>query len=547
MRSKTSLERINQVFEIFCSIRSTLDIDNWSQKLQSFLSDFGNFTGTDFEERIFSGWVAAICEQAYYGAAHGRDLQQRNKFKKQLKKIFSTEDIPHCLVNSKFVLCGKKQPAVIDSIDPTLDRFEILEKLPNIFTDTIDSIILGGSMSYVPFLGVRNDYINNDFSDIDLIFIQSDSFFDNDSWNGFRNSKTLYLDDKEIFLKRVKEYKKLFSEGRVDIISQRFKIKGEKYTVSIHFFPKKFFKKLINVDLTKKLATMDECDYPVRNYRADAFYHPCQARLSFDGSRIESGVWPESSNVNFGHIVSTSGFTIKNKKLYPGPFMTVVLPALQVFYAKSSFSKGCLIKLEKIIFEQVSHLLIDDKKISYAKAHHRYYLFCPGRYDGGRDSYVSPEQAKKLYIANPLTIQIFCNQKDKTSKVSKNESNALSERRQIQDKLEDWKRSELLKMIRSIDSFMRGDNEENKDISSFKESLWITVAMVKARSNIIFSNSDGLKFIATYTLSPNDIMGSLAYSRLSNKFGKVYISSHFDPMESEGAHPKTYSIIVKLC
>ena len=211
MQNKAPLEKIEKAYRLFCEIRSTLDTENWSHQLEVFLNEFSTFTGTDFEERIFSGWVAAICEQAYYVAAHGKDLRVRKKFEKEVNKIFSTKDIPRCLINSRFVLCGKKQPAVIDSIEPTFDRFRVLEELPDIFDDAIDSIVLGGSMSYVPFLGVRSDYANNDFSDIDLIFIQSDSFFNKTSWNSFRKAKTLYSDDKEIFLKRVNEYKRLIS------------------------------------------------------------------------------------------------------------------------------------------------------------------------------------------------------------------------------------------------------------------------------------------------------------------------------------------------
>lgn len=547
MPSKNSVRKIDRAYKLFYDIRSTLDAKNWSQQLRFFLNKFSTFTGTDFEERIFSGWVAAICEQAYYVASHEKDLRTRIEFEKEMKKIFSIKDIPRCLGNSNFVLCGKKQPALIDSIDPTFDRFEVLEELPDIFGDAVDAIILGGSMSYVPFFGVRSDHTNNDFSDIDLIFIQSDSFFNKVSWDNFRNAKTLYSDDKEIFLKRVNEYKRLFSDGRADIISQRFKIKGRKYTISIHFFPKTFFKKLVNGELSKKLKTMDECNYPVRNYRVDAFYHPCQARLSFDGSRIESGIWPESFDVKYGHIVSTSGFTIKNKKLYPGPFLTVVLPALQVFHAKSVFAIGCLKKLEKLINEQVSLFSVEDKNTSYAKAHHRYYLFCPGRYDGGHDSYVSPEEAKKLYTMDPFTVQSLCVSENKKGSGLQQESLDKGVCKKIKKKLEHWKQEELSAMSKFIDSFIKRGIQDNMGVSSFKESRWVTVATVKGGSNIVFNNSDNIKFIATYSLYPNDIMSSLAYSKLSNKFGKVYISSHFDPVDTESSYPKTYSIIVKLC
>lgn len=547
MSSKTSVKKIDRAYELFCDIRSTLDAKNWSQQLSDFLNEFSTFTGTDFEERVFSGWIAAICEQAYYAVAHGKDLRTRKKFEKEVKKIFSIRDIPRCLVSSKFVLCGKKQPAVIDSIDPTFNRFRVLEELPNIFGDTIDSIILGGSMSYVPFLGVRNDHVNNDYSDIDLIFIQNDSFFNKSSWNNFRKAKALYLDDKKIFLKRVNEYKRLFNEDRADIISQRFKIKGEKYTISIHFFPKTLFKKLVNDELLKKIKTMDECNYPVRNYRTDAFYHPCQARLSFDGSRIESGIWPESSNIKYGHIVSTSGFTIENKKLYPGPFLTVVLPALNVFHAKSGFANGCLEKLERIVNKQTSHIFKDNKAISYAKAHHRYYLFCPGRYDDGRDSFVSPKEAAKLYIVNPLTIQTLCILEDGKGSVRQQEPRTSSANNKIVSNLEHWKQKELTAMSTAINSFLKGGVQENMDISLFRNSRWLTVATVKAKSNIVFNNADNTRFLATYILSPNDIMSTLAYSKLSNEYGKVYISSNFDPLDSESIHPKTYSVIVKLC
>ncbi len=86
MPSKSSVKRIDRVYELFCDVRSTLDAENWSQQLKVFLSEFSTFTGTDFEERIFSGWIAAICEQAYYTTAHGTDSRTRKEFEKEIKK-----------------------------------------------------------------------------------------------------------------------------------------------------------------------------------------------------------------------------------------------------------------------------------------------------------------------------------------------------------------------------------------------------------------------------------------------------------------------------
>jgi hypothetical protein len=546
MQSEVSRKTINNAFALFCSNRASLDEKNWSYKLHSFISEFSDFVGTSFEERIFSGWVAAICEQSYYLAAHEKDLQMRVQFEKTLKDIFNTCSLPRCLSESKLVLCGKKQPTPIESIEPTFDRFRVLEDLPNIFAGTIDALILGGSMSYVPFLGVRSDFIDNDFSDIDLIFIQSDSFFDKNTWGIFIKEMSLYSGEKKLFLKRVDEYKKLLDEGKADILSQRFKIKGKKYTVSTHFFPKKIFKKLVSSELKKRLLTMDEYDHPVRDYRIDAFNHPCQARLSFDGSRIESGVWSDSDNLKYGHIATVSGFTIKNKKLYPGPYLTVISPAFKIFYTKNSFAKEYVREFKKILEEQVFQMSVYSSKVSYAKAHNRYYLFCPGRYDRGYDSYVSPEEAEKMYIVDSLTARLACGSLEIKKDGLQHGLLTPEEYKENKKKLECWTQRELASMDEAINSFIEHNDLQEIDLSLFKGTYWLTVTTVKARKNIVIDRPDGLKCVVSYSLFPNDIMSSSAYSKLSNQFGKVYINSHFDPIETESCHPISYSIIVKL-
>jgi len=106
---------------------------------------------------MVAGWTAALCERAYYTAAYGKTNNVRLNFERQLKEIIKFTSLPKFLSCLGLVICGKRQPSFIESVIPTLERFRVMERLPEVFGIGIDLIIIGGSMSYIPFFGIREN------------------------------------------------------------------------------------------------------------------------------------------------------------------------------------------------------------------------------------------------------------------------------------------------------------------------------------------------------------------------------------------------------
>ena len=270
-----------------------LNKSNWQNNISFFLQEIIRVNYNDKKDRAVSGWLASLCEKAYYYGAYKMNKETRFKFKNNLLNIFNLKSIPNFLKEEGEILCGKKQPAFINTLLPTLDRYEVIEKISSVFERGLEGLIIGGSMSYGSFYSVRHNNINNDYSDIDGLVIFDNKFLNNKSFN----NEIFVKKDIDNFLNRLKDFKKIYRNKRADTISHRFSLKDKKYTVSLHFIPISVFEDMVNKKLSEGLRYTDY-EFTIKDYRIDNFNHPCFARHTFDGSRYESII--KSEKIEYG-------------------------------------------------------------------------------------------------------------------------------------------------------------------------------------------------------------------------------------------------------
>lgn len=518
--------KIHDVHKSFIESYRGMTATDWCVHLTDFLAAIEGFQGDEFEERSVSGWVAALCERAYYAVVHNNPRGDSSLFERNLFDMLSHATLPRCLIECNLVLAGKRQPSLMGSIKPTLDRFGTLESLSGAFGESIDAIVLGGSMSYVPFLGVRDDHEGRDHSDIDLIIVQSDAFFEHASWRSFETSDLFTSERKRAFIDRVDEYRGLLSSDRADMLSQRFEVVGKPYTISIHFMTRSNLERLVDVDLCAAIDVGHDVEYPIYDYRSDRFDHPCQARIACDGSRSEIGVVSMNNSVRFGYVTMGSGFGLRDGVMYPGAYLTVISPAFNVFYERPGAGVGATIGVfERIMYETTKSMRARTPWASYAKAHNRYAVFCPGRYDEGKDSFVAPELAERF------------RRSDRFQMLGDDAESARLKRR-----LEELAEGVLRRMDEQIDSFIGSGGTTPIGTLPFNGVDWRVVATVPAQVSADVEEARGL-LGGSYAMLPSDVMCRPTYSRLCDSFGKAFVLSRFDSVNPR--EPVEYSIIIK--
>lgn len=552
---------IDELHFYFKKLYKEMSEDNWQEYVITYLNKIKFFSGSPADERMVCGWIGGLCEHAYYVTAHQKSINFRLNFDHQLKKIIARADLPKFLNHRGPIICGRRQPSFLASVIPTLERFQVMERLSGVFDSGIDAIIIGGSMSYIPFFGIRENAENKDFSDIDTLIIINDNFFNKSFWKKFINCDLFPVDEKEKFVSRIKIFQKLNRDSIVDIFSQRFSIIGKSFTVSNHFITKLVFKRMVCTDLKKSLQSRMDMQYIMRDFRVNAFRHPCHARHTFDGQRFESII--DGYELKQGGFISNMpGYIFSNGKFYPGVYHTVISPAFLVFYDRTGSATKLVKEFENIFYKEVKSTRKKSPWATYAKAHNRYDVFPPGRYDDGCNSYISKKEVKK-YL-NPFNLNIVESKSDFSLQISSAaEKLDFGKNKRIYEKtreaLEKWKIRTLKEVEREIRNFVgKGNFEAMKLLENRSGYDWYTVATVpcaktllidlpsKYRDGNLHKKTSSRKLLFTQKITPSDIMGLSAYEKLASLAGKVYIGSIMGPSSEEKKLPISYALIISV-
>lgn len=560
MRKKSTIITLSILYKDFKERYIKLSSKDWSHHVGQYLSLIQDFSGTPFEERMVTGWLAALCERSYYVAAYRKSLQKRKSFEQEINKVLVSVSLSGFLNRPGPIICGKLQPSFRESVRSTLDRFSVLESLADALGPAVEAIVVGGSMSYVPFFGIRDR--DNDHSDIDLLAVVGLNFFRKNNWKALIASGLFARIEMESFLGRIPHFRRLLQNDRADILSQRFSVPGWDFTVSMHFIPKPVFKKLVSTDIEKSFSEKRDMQYVIRDFRTDCFTHPCSARYSFDGSRYESEIVavPVPSG---GFISSMPGFTLSKGTFYPGVYQTVISPAFLVFYDRTGDTKKRVKVFRKVLYRLVMDVRKEFPLASYAKAHNRYHLFAPGRFDEGLNSFVSPDEAKRFvqvqrYLVHSimdseLSVSIACAHSASLSSEENERSRNL-----VRAELDMWLRNTERKVVQDLTEFLSGKNFDSIiSLLAQRQKKWYTVSVIPAYKSklIVLSRpfkSDGYlpttaAELHTVRVLPDDIMSLELYGRLSQVCRKVYIASVPGPVDSLHGLPVSYAIIIRVC
>ncbi len=550
---------VDDLHTVFKTQYDKMSKENWQNRIKSYLKKVINFSSNSQDQRMVAGWLAALCERAYYIVAHGKSINIRLEFEQQLKDILHSTSLPKFLTSPNQIICGKRQPSFIACISPTFDRFQVMENLPKIFGNCMDSIIIGGSMSYVPFLGIRENKKEKDYSDIDALIIINDAFFKKSSWKKFLKNDLFLINEKEEFLNRINIFQKLLQANTADIFSQRFSVNNKSFTVSPHFLTLSVFRKMVYTDLNKFLLAKKDIHYILRDFRANRFTHPCHARHTFNGERIESVI--DGKNLDTGGYISNMpGFTISNGKLYPGVYHTVISPSFLVFYDRTKKVSKLVGKFKNILYKEVKKNQKESSIATYSKAHNRYEIFAPGRFEEGVNSFISPQDIKKYLPPSSFNItklELINSPKETNSRIFKTRNNNHI-RNEARKKLEKWKKESLKKLEKEMEIFMSKGNLKNAVSLAKKQNRdFCTVVSIKARKELIIKipqvlkqpnseNSCISKELCIQTVTPGELMRLNGYKKLSLIFGKAYISTSVSKAGANKTLPESYAIVVPV-
>ncbi len=553
-----SSEQINILHTLFKKRYENMTAENWYEQLASYINEMLPFSVDPTHERMVVGWVAALCEHAYYSAAYRKPVEVRLDFEHNLKKILASIRLPELLTRQGLIICGKRQPSFVESISPTLERFHVMEALPEIFGDAIDSIIIGGSMSYAPFFSVRGNQIDKDVSDIDALVVINSYFFKKSSWKKFTVSKLFPVIEKEKFLGRIKIFQRLLRTDAADVFSQRFSVCEKSFTVSIHFMTTSVFKQMVNTDLVKSLRTRSDTHHILRDFRIDIFTHPCHARHTFNNERIESMIDGHEISPG-GFISSMPSYIISNGKFYPGVYHTVISPAFLVFYDHTGETIKLIKKFENILYKEVNFVRRKFPSATYAKAHNRYDIFAPGRFEEGLNSFISAKDIEK-YSPSPslniVGIESVVLPGEIMGDIAEEEKRNKDVHNEISIFLKEWQEETLKNLNREVDEFLDPENAEMILLLAKKQHLrWYTVVFIKSFKEKVITlpypywrSKDSIirQEVCTQIITPDVIMRSSAYEKLTRRFGKAYVATIVDPSDQDKRKSIGYTLVIPI-
>lgn len=226
-------------------------------------------------------------------------------------------------------LPSKRQPSILESIDATIDRLEVVNEFENIFEDAASTMIYGGSMKYGPFFNVRH---GNDPSDIDAIIVAKKKNLGELNWLGVMEAGLFENQDKVTFMARTALQSQMIKDGAIDIMSQRFEIKNSGYTMSTHIVPEDFLEDMYP-HVMNQADDLDRHKY-VRDFKERPF-----ERVHVSNYNMSRGLHeiPVSSNPTLGGYVALNpAYSIISGRYIPGMYQNLVIPDPKFAFGENS-------------------------------------------------------------------------------------------------------------------------------------------------------------------------------------------------------------------
>lgn len=251
---------------------------------------------------------------------------------KLLKLYCRSKSIPDYIDSEdvEVVYPGKRLPTAAEAVWATLDRYEVIDSLHDIFSPYTRCAIYGGSMSHGPFFNVRS---GSDASDIDLIMAINDQALTIDEWSAANNSEYLAEGDRRTFAGRLAIFRELNETRQAELISQRFNTKDGKFNLSIHFMTQAAIEKTYGSTFVEKIGDKTAANYVVklRDYKAMAFERQSCTNFDCSGNKYDARV--KNTAVPGGFVARIPAYAVVAGRYVPSLYQCLALPNATVAYA----------------------------------------------------------------------------------------------------------------------------------------------------------------------------------------------------------------------
>lgn len=282
----------------------------------------------DTDVHLARSCFAILLQQTHTQALESGE--SHDAFRLDIGSAIDELDLPiFSIVDSSKHLPGKRQPSLRESFDATLDRYEAIDELRQVFAGSAHAMIYGGSMKYGPFMNVR---AGTDSSDIDAIVFTDEAMLDEIDWRGIMETDLFEEPDKITFFARLGLQRGLKEDNQVDITSQRFAFADGEYTLSAHFMPVEFMGEAYPTGS----ADSDRKSYHkyIRDYKERPFERTHVSNFGMDRRSHDVPVY--NTPTVGGFIAANPTYSIVTNRYVPGMYQNLVLPNAKFILGQSS-------------------------------------------------------------------------------------------------------------------------------------------------------------------------------------------------------------------
>lgn len=385
-------DQIGSIFLNFLEKAKNIQDGDPLDQVSFFIDSISDIELDQSKSRMVVGWLSSLAAVAY--REYIKRIPREGQVHVREAFIDTLQNREVDLLNSDGpIICGKQQPSFCKCVVPTLDRMEALTKFIHSCSSSFLGVILGGSLSYIPFFGIREDFEASDHSDIDLLVIVDHKFFNAGHPNQQAFEKVFVSDDVSIFSQRQLIFSALFSENRADVFSHRFRVRGYPFSFSIHFVEQHTFERRLVRYTIQAIEQQSDISTTFIDYRQNTARHPCLARHSFDGSRLETS--HENFPTDLGGLMQLPIFDIKQSRFYPGPLLTVISPTFDVVYDRKGNIRRHVLSLKRSMENDAENAHYRHPFSSIGLAHNRSDIFPPGSFGPRGQKRLDPEDLAK--------------------------------------------------------------------------------------------------------------------------------------------------------
>lgn len=223
------------------------------------------------------------------------------------------------------IILNKQQPSLYETVSETTKRLTFMEQLTNNQPNSVEGIVMGGSLSYGRFVNVRGHYPNS--SDLDLIFVYNRPPTTNQLRHVFPTSLGFSPPDIQTLLGRMQIYQNFIRHKIADMFSHKFIIPQVGFDVSTHFMSMETFYELLHPKATGNQP------HHLLDYKAESFPHQIMKQKNMIGAETLFQV--SEQPVQNGVITKLPVYKLDGNNFVPGIYHNLISPMFELFFGSN--------------------------------------------------------------------------------------------------------------------------------------------------------------------------------------------------------------------